>query len=80
MNYKPDAGLSSLIGALGDNREGLRQFAMRRIVNRGTDAMPALIHELKDSRPEMQESVTVALVTIQFGALNTAALMFFPCA
>jgi HEAT repeat protein len=54
----------SLIGALADSRDGLRQFAMRRLVSIGASAVPELILALKDSRDYMQESVAITLATM----------------
>lgn len=59
--YHP--GVSALIEALINNPDGIRTFAMRRLVNMGSDAVPALIHLLGDRRPEIQESAAIILTT-----------------
>ena len=61
--------LSSLINALGDGREGLRQFAIRRIVNLGAAAVPELILTLRLKNELIQEGAAIALVTIGEAAL-----------
>ena len=54
----------SLLNALSDPREGLRQFAIQRLVKLGREAVPFLIGALKNKNPLVQESVAIALVTI----------------
>ena len=71
MNDHP--ALNSLIFALGDDRDGLRQFAIRRLVNIGADAVPALIQALKDPREYAQEGAAIALITL--GAVALPQLM-----
>jgi len=58
--------VTSLIAGLHDEREGLRQYAMRRLVNLGSQTIPALIDTLGDNKEYTQESAAIALTT--FGA------------
>jgi len=51
--------VSSLIAALGDGREGLRHFAIRRLVALGVGAVPALIASLKTKNDTMQEAAAM---------------------
>ena len=39
----------ALISGLQDERDGLRQFALRRLVKMGPQVIPALIETLKDN-------------------------------
>ncbi len=57
-------GVSALIDAVIHNQDGIRSFAMRRLVNVGAEAVPALIHLLGDRRPEIQESAAIVLTTM----------------
>jgi hypothetical protein len=61
--------VASLITALGDGREGLRHFAIRRLVALGVGAVPALIASLKTQNDMLQEAAAIALVTIGEPAL-----------
>jgi HEAT repeat protein len=56
--------IEPLIQALRDHRDGLRQFAVRRLVAVGESAVPALIQALKYPDEQVQEAVAIALVTI----------------
>lgn len=67
MSFAPQ--ISSLIAALGDKREGLRHFAIRRLVALGVVAVPDLIASLKTRNDTAQESAAIALVTIGQPAL-----------
>ncbi|HYF51740.1 MAG TPA: HEAT repeat domain-containing protein [Planctomycetota bacterium] len=62
MNVHPD--IQPLIHALRDHRDGLRQFATRRLVKMGEAAVPALIEALKDTDEQVQEAVAIAIITI----------------
>lgn len=66
MNATP---LDSLINALRDNREGLRQFAIRRLVKIGQSVVPQLIQELKDKDTYGQEGAAIVLVTLGSAAV-----------
>jgi len=61
-SYHP--GVATLIEALIYNQDGIRPFAMRRLVNMGAEAVPAVIHLLGDRRPEIQESAAIILATM----------------
>jgi hypothetical protein len=60
-----------LIAALGDGREGLRQFAIRRLVNLGARAVPALLVTLKHPNLWIQEGAAIAL-----SAMGTVSVPF----
>jgi hypothetical protein len=64
-----DPKIESLINALDDTRDGLRQFAIRRLVNEGDRAVAALIGTLKSHNVMVQESAAIALVTMGNAAL-----------
>jgi hypothetical protein len=53
-----------LISALSERRDGLRQFAIRRLVNLGPRAIPALLTTLKSEDAHVQESAAIALSTM----------------
>jgi HEAT repeat protein len=55
--------IAGLINALHDDRDGLRQFAVRRLVNMGPDVIPALIETLQDNKEYTQEAAAIALRT-----------------
>ena len=61
-SYHP--GVCALIEALIHNQDGIRPFAMRRLVNMGAEAVPAVIHLLGDRHPEIQESAAIILATM----------------
>ena len=61
--------VTSLIAGLHDDREGLRQYAMRRLVNLGPQAIPALIDTLGDNKEYTQEAAAIALTTYGATAL-----------
>jgi hypothetical protein len=65
--------IESLICALDDPRDGLRQFAIRRMVKLGAAAVPALIDALKEKGGYRQESAAIALATL--GAVAVPYLM-----
>ncbi|MCY3022301.1 MAG: HEAT repeat domain-containing protein [Planctomycetota bacterium] len=68
-----DDAITTLVRALHDDREGLRQFAMRRLVNMGPRVIPALIDTLKDTKECTQECAAVALTT--FGSTAVPYLL-----
>ncbi len=68
-----DPDVETLIAALHDYREGLRQFAIRRAVNMGTRAVPALIPLLKDKKEFTRESAAIILATM--GPVSVPFLM-----
>jgi len=55
--------LAALVGALHDEREGLRQFAVRRLVDMGPQVIPHLIVLLGDTKDYTQESTAIVLAT-----------------
>jgi HEAT repeat protein len=55
--------IEGLIHALHDDRDGLRQFAIRRILNLGPSAIPALVEVLKDHKEYTQEAAAIALAS-----------------
>lgn len=57
-----NAAIDGLINALHDDRDGLRQFALRRLVTI-PEAIPALIEVLQDNKEYTQESAAIALRT-----------------
>lgn len=59
-----DPRISPLIHALHDWRDGLRQFAVRRMVSIGEPAIPHLLEALKASQQYTQESAAIALATL----------------
>lgn len=59
----------ALLEAMRENRDGIRQFAMRRLANMGEAAVPYLIQALKDPDELMQENVAVVLRTVGQPAL-----------
>jgi HEAT repeat protein len=63
-NEIKNESIEPLIQALRDHRDGLRAFAVRRLVAMGEAAVPALIQALKYPDEQVQEAVGVALVTI----------------
>jgi HEAT repeat protein len=60
----PNPNIEPLIQALRDHRDGLRAFAVRRLVAMGEAAVPALIEALRYPDQQVQEAVGVALITI----------------
>ena len=64
MSNTTDPRIDSLILALNDYREGLRQFAMRRLVSIGAPAIPHLIGALSSKHAYTQESAAIALATL----------------
>ena len=65
--------VAGLISALHDDRDGLRQFAVRRLVTMGPDVIPALIDTLQDNKEFTQEAAALALRT--FGNLAVPHLL-----
>ncbi len=61
---KTEQDIATLITALHDYREGLRKFAIRRAINMGARAVPALIPLLKDKKEFTQESAAIILATV----------------
>ena len=61
--------ITQLVGGLHDEREGLRQFVMRRLVNLGPQVIPALVEILGDNKEYTQESAAIALSTFGNDAL-----------
>ena len=61
--------IDTLIDAITQKREGLRHFAIRRLVNMGADAIPALIQALKDPRDLVRSGAAIALASIGSPAL-----------
>jgi HEAT repeat protein len=59
-----DPQVAPLIGVLHDSREGLRQFAVRRLVNLGPQVLPGLIPLLGDAKDYTQESAAIILATL----------------
>jgi HEAT repeat protein len=57
-------GVAALIEALSLNHDGFRQMAMRRLLNLGPEAVPALIALLGDRRAYVQESAAIILNTM----------------
>jgi hypothetical protein len=68
-----DQGIQSLITALSDNRDGLRQFAIRRLVSMGARAIPALLLAIKTENQHVQEGAAIALATM--GPVSVPYLM-----
>jgi hypothetical protein len=56
--------VSALLEALEQKQDGFRQFAMRRLLNIGPEAVGPLIQLLADRRPEIQESAAIVLATM----------------
>lgn len=56
--------IESLVNVLHDDRDGLRQFAMRRLVAMGKPAIPTLIEMLQDPKDYTRESAAIALATM----------------
>jgi len=69
----PNPAITGLISALHDDRDGLRQFAIRRLVTMGPDAIPALIETLQDNKEHTQEAAAIALRT--FGSVAVPHLL-----
>ena len=59
-----DTRIASLVEALCNPWEELRLFAMRRLVNQGADAVPALVQALNCARGNLQMNAAIALVTM----------------
>ena len=59
-----DPRIPTLIQSLDDWRDGLRQFAVRRLVAIGEPAIPHLIQALKAKHEYTQESAAIALATL----------------
>lgn len=64
-----EAQVSALIHALHDDREGLRHFAVRRLVNLGAPVIPAVIGVLRDNKEYTQESAAIVLASIGGAAI-----------
>jgi len=58
-----DPAISALLSGLHDERDGLRQFALRRLVKLGTKAIPALIQTLADNKEYTQECAAIGLAS-----------------
>jgi len=71
MDTNPNIG--AMISGLHDEREGLRQFALRRIVKAGPAMIPALIETLKDNKEYTQECAAIALAS--FGSESIQPLL-----
>lgn len=56
--------VQTLISALQDEREGLRLFAVRRLVSFQVLSVPSLIEALADGKEYTQESAAIGLATI----------------
>jgi HEAT repeat protein len=56
--------IQTLFRALEDHRDGLRQFAMRRLLTFGPRIAPCAIQLLGDKRPEVQECAAIMLTTM----------------
>lgn len=65
--------IGAMISGLHDEREGLRQFALRRIVKAGPTMIPALIETLKDNKEYTQECAAIALAS--FGSESIQPLL-----
>ena len=65
--------VAPLVSVLHDPREGLRQFAVRRLVNLGPQVVPDLIPLLGDAKDYTQESAAIILAT--FGKASLPCLM-----
>src|SRR5208283_4585370 len=61
------------ISALRDSREGLRQFAIRRLAKIGPSVIPKLILALKDKDVYGQEGAAIVLITL--GSASVPALL-----
>jgi HEAT repeat protein len=61
--------IEGLIHALHDDRDGLRQFAIRRILKTGPVTIPALIEILQDNKEHTQEAAAIALASFGHTAL-----------
>lgn len=61
-NHHP--GVVALLEALGQKQDGFRQFAMRRLLCIGPEAVGPLIQLLADRRPDIQESAAIVLITM----------------
>lgn len=61
MSNNPE--VAPLASALHDPREGLRQFAIHRLVNLGPQVIPGLINLLGDAKDYTQESAAIVLAT-----------------
>lgn len=68
-----NAQVAPLVSALYDPREGLRQFAVRRLVNLGPQVIPDLIYLLGDAKEFTQESAAIVLAT--FGKVSLPFLL-----
>ena len=64
-----DITLQTLVNALGDPREGLRQLAIRRLAIAGAPAVPMLVKVLTDKRDYVQDNAAVVLATIGQAAI-----------
>lgn len=53
--------VDTLVYGLHDDRDGLRQFVMRRLVNLGPQVVPAVIGLLGDNKDYTQESAAIIL-------------------
>ena len=65
--------VAPLVSVLHDSREGLRQFAVRRLVNLGPQVIPDLIPLLGDAKDYSQESAAIILAT--FGEASLPCLL-----
>ncbi len=67
-----DPTIASLISALNNRCEELRQFAVRRLVNLGAAAVPGLIQALNSPLEQVRKNAAIALVTL--GPIATSEL------
>src|SRR5947207_1227655 len=56
--------LQSMLVALNDGREGVRRFAVRRLTEIGSEAVPYLIEALKDKHGFTHDGAVSALTAI----------------
>jgi HEAT repeat protein len=62
--------ISALVSGLHDERDGLRQFALRRLVKMGPQVIPALIETLKDNKEYTQECAAIGLASFGTAAIQ----------
>ncbi|HEY3319475.1 MAG TPA: HEAT repeat domain-containing protein [Planctomycetota bacterium] len=67
MEFDPQ--IAALITGLRDDRPGLRQFSLRRLVGMGPQAIPGLIELLADPDEGTQEYAAIALATFGSAAI-----------
>lgn len=65
--------ISALMSGLHDDRDDLRQFALRRLVKMGPQIIPALIETLKDNKEFTQECAAIGLAS--FGSESIPELL-----